>query len=166
MRNSFLSTGYINNFIDSVANLAKDAQVRHYTKWNILSIPAGDAEVDAQPDTYAGQVAKFKTWIQTRLNWLDSHIPSEITSVSDDQLEPEFSYRIFPNPSSDRIYIEASSKIQDIQIVNNNGQLVLHLSGLSVYDTQLNVSQLSSGIYMVLVKMDGKQQVSSKLVVQ
>jgi len=166
MRNSFLSSGYINSFIDSIANLAKDAQVRHYTKWNILGIPAGDAEVDAQPETYSGQVAKFKTWIQTRLNWLDVHIPSEITAVSDEQIEPEFSYRIFPNPGSDRIYIEASSKIQDIQIVNNNGQLVLHLSGLSLYDTKLNVSQLSSGIYMVLVKMDGKQQVSSKLVVQ
>jgi hypothetical protein len=166
MRNSFISSGYINNFIDSVANLAKDAQVRHYTKWNILSSPVGDAEVDAQPATYAEHVTKLKNWIQTRLNWLDVHIPSEITSVSDDQLESEFSYRIFPNPTSDRIYIEASSEIQDIQIVNNNGQVVMHLSGLSVYDTQLNVSHLSTGIYMLLVRMDGKQQVSSKMVVQ
>lgn len=166
MRQSFLSTNYINNLIDSIANRANEAQVRHYTKWNILSVPAGDAEVDAQPATYAGHIANLKSWIQTRLNWLDSHIPSEITSVSEVQLEPEFSYRIFPNPSSDQIYIEASSKIQDIQIVNNSGQLMLHLSGLSIYDTQLDISQLSSGIYMVLVKMDGKQQVSSKLVVK
>jgi hypothetical protein len=166
MRNSYLSSTYLNNFIDSVQNLASQAQVRHYTKWNILGIPTGDAEVDAQPATYAEHVTKLKSWIQTRLNWLDVHIPSEITSASDNYLEPEFSYRIFPNPSSDQIYIEASSEIQDIQIVNNNGQVVMHLSGLSLYDTQLNVSKLSSGIYMVLVKIDGKKQVSSKLLVE
>ena len=166
MRNSYLSSGYLNNFIDSVQNLASEAQVRHYTKWNILSSPVGDAEVDAQPATYDGQVLKFKNWIQTRLAWLDVHIPSDITSVPNEQLEPEFSYRIFPNPGSDLIYIEASSKIQDVEIIQGSGQSVLHLSGISAYETQVNVSKLSSGIYMVLVKMDGKQQVSSKLVIQ
>ena len=166
MRNSYLSSGYLNNFIDSVQNLASEAQVRHYTKWNILSSPVGDAEIDAQPATYDGQVLKFKNWIQTRLAWLDVHIPSDITSVPNEQLEPEFSYRIFPNPGSDLIYIEASSKIQDVEIIQGSGQSVLHLSGISAYETQVNVSKLSSGIYMVLVKMDGKQQVSSKLVIQ
>jgi hypothetical protein len=166
MRNSYLSSTYLNNFIDSVQNLASEAQGRHYTKWNILSSAVGDAEVDAQPATYAGQVLKFKNWIQTRLAWLDVHIPSDITSVPNDRLDPEFSYRIFPNPSSDLIFIEASSKIQDIEIIQASGQSALHLSGLSAYETQVNVSKLTSGIYIVLVKMDDKQQVRSKLVIQ
>jgi hypothetical protein len=166
MRNSFLSTNYINNFIDSVANLAKDAQVRHYTKWNILSTPAGDAEVDAQPATYAGHVAKLKSWIQTRLNWLDVHIPGEITSVSDPLTDSGFSCRIFPNPTSDLVYIEASSKILDIRLVNTSGQTLIHSSGISVYATQLDVSKLSRGIYMVLVKTDSQQLQSSKLVIE
>ena len=166
MRTSFLSTTYINNFIDSMANLAKDAQVRHYTKWNILSSPAGDAEVDAQPTTYAGHVAKLKSWIQTRLNWLDVHIPGEITSISDPLAENGMSCRIFPNPTSDLLYIEANSKILDIQLISTSGQTLLHSTGKSVYATQLDVSGLSKGIYMVLVKMDGQQQQSSKLVIQ
>jgi hypothetical protein len=166
MRNSFLSTSYINNFIDSVANLAKDAQVRHYTQWNILGSPAGDAEVDAQPTTYAGHVAKLKSWIQTRLNWLDVHIPGELTSVSDPLAESGFSCRVFPNPTSDMVFIEASSKIQDIRLVNTSGQTLIHSAGKSSYAAQLDVSKLSKGIYMVLVKTDGQPQQSSKLVIQ
>ncbi len=166
MRNSYLSSGYLNSFIDSVQNLASEAQVRHYTKWNILSAPVGDPEVDAQPSTYPEQVTKLKNWIQTRLTWLDMHVPSEITSVPEEQLEPGFSYRIFPNPATDLIYIEASSEIQDIQVIQSSGKSVLHISGMSGYNTQLNVSKLTSGIYMVLVKMEGKQLVSSKLVIR
>jgi hypothetical protein len=166
MRNSFLSNTYINNFIDSVANLASPAQVRHYTKWNILSASVGDPEVDAQPDTYSGHVAKLKSWIQTRLNWLDIHIPGEITSVSEPITESGFSIRIFPNPTSNLVYIEASSKILDIQLVNTSGQTLMHSTGKSAYATQLDVSRLSKGIYMVLVKMDGQQQQSSKLVIE
>lgn len=166
MRNSYLSANYINNLIDSIANRANEAQVRHYSKWNILGIPAGDLEVDAQPTTYAGHVANLKIWIQTRLAWLDVHIPSEITSTPDDLLDPGFSYRLFPNPATDLIYIEASSEIQDIQVIQSSGKSVMHISGILGYQTQLNVSKLTSGIYMVLVKMDGKQQVSSKLVIQ
>jgi len=166
MRNSFLSTNYINNLIDSIANRANEAQVRHYTKWNILGIPAGDSEVDAQPSTYAGHVANLKTWIQTRLNWLDIHIPGEITNVSDPLVDSGFNCRIYPNPTSDLIFIEASSKIQAIEIIQGSGQSALHLSGLSAYETQVNVSKLSPGIYIVLVKMVDKQQVRSKLVIQ
>ncbi len=166
LRKSYLSTSYINAFIDSVKNLASEAQVRHYTKWPTLSAPVGDPEVDPQPATYAEHVTNLKTWIQTRLIWLDSHIPGELTDAPKDHLQPAFSYRIFPNPASELVYIEVSSQLKDLQLLDSNGQIVMHLSGISGNEAKLNVSKLNAGLYLILAKLEGEKQISSKLVIQ
>jgi len=166
MRQSFLSTTYINNLIDSVANLAKDAQVRHYTKYNILGSQAGDAEVDAQPTTYAGHIAKLKSWIQTRLNWLDVHIPGEITSVSNPLEESYNNFRMFPNPVSDMLYIETNARILDIRVINTNGQTLTQIADKQSYTAKIDVSNLSKGIYVIRLQTEGQLPQSSKFVVE
>jgi hypothetical protein len=165
LRNSFLSFSYLNSFIDSVQDLAKEAEVRHYAKWNILSQSVGAPEVDSQPNTYSGQVTKFRNWIQTRLTWLDANMPGESVTTFSDQ-EEAISYRLFPNPASEVVYLETSSEIQEIEVFNGSGQRLLHKTGLSVFSTKLNVSEFAPGIYLVRVKMVGNQLVSSKLVVR
>jgi hypothetical protein len=163
LRNSYLSFSYLNSFIDSVKNLANEAQVRHYTKWNILSQSVGAPEVDSQPGTYEGQVTKFKNWIQTRITWLDRNMPGNSTAT--DPIQADFSYRIFPNPTTDVVYLEASSEIQDIEIFHGSGKSVIHRSGLSVFSAKLDVSNLTPGIYLIHMKIKGKPYISSKLVV-
>lgn len=163
MRTSYISSSYLNNFIDSVRNLAAEAQVRHYTRWKILDAVVGAKEIDTQPSTYDGQVNKLKSWIQTRLSWLDSNIPGNPTGI--DKLEPRFSYRVFPNPAKDLIYLEASSEIQYIEIFRSNGTNVVRKSGLSSFSTQLDISSLSNGIYLVRLYTKGEPPISSKLVV-
>jgi hypothetical protein len=163
LRNSYLSFSYLNSFIDSVKNLANEAQVRHYTKWNILSQSVGAPEVDGQPGTYEGQVAKFKNWIQTRITWLDGNMLGN--STASDPIQSDFSYRIFPNPANVAVYIEASSEIQEIEVFNDSGKSVRHRSGLSVFSAKLDVSNLTPGIYLIRIKIKGKPYISSKLVV-
>ena len=166
LRNSFLSSTYLNNFIDSIQNLASEAQARHYTKWNILSQSVGAPEVDPQPGTYVGQVTKFRNWIQTRLTWLDAHMPGKSVNTFSVQEENSFSYRIFPNPASEIVYIEASSEILEIEVFQSSGKNVLHKSGFSAFSTKMDVSNLSSGIYLIRLKIKGKPTVNSKLVVR
>jgi hypothetical protein len=166
LRNSFLSFSYLNSFIDSVQNMANEAQVRHYTKWNILSQSVGAPEVDPQPGTYIGQVTKFRNWIQTRLTWLDTNMPGKSVSTFYDPEEVTNSYRIFPNPATEMVYIETSSEMQEIEIFNNSGKSVFHKSGLSAFSTKVNVSNLTSGIYLIRMKIKGKATISSKLVVR
>jgi len=163
MRKTYLSTQYLNTFIDSIQNKAMEAQVRHYTKWPILGSSVGTPEVDAQPDTYVGQVAKFKDWIQTRLTWLDGHMVGGPNSVP--VMETDFSYRIFPNPTHDLLYLESSYEIQGVEIFTSQGTCVMMKDGLSTYSTQLNVSTYSHGIYFVQLKTKGNQIIHSKLVV-
>ena len=163
MRKTFLSTQYLNTFIDSIKNKAMEAQVRHYTKWPILSSSVGTAEVDAQPATYEGQVTKFKAWIQTRLTWLDGHMVGGPNSVSD--MVTDFSYRIFPNPTHDLLYLESSSEIQSMEIYSSQGTCVMKKDGFAEYSTQVNVSAFPRGIYLLQLKTKGNQMIHSKLVV-
>ena len=164
MRNSYLSSGYLNNFIDSVKNLAGEAQVRHYTKWNILSASVGTPEVDPQPSTYEGQVAKFKSWMQTRLTWLDGNMPGIGTSVNN--IETDFSYRIFPNPAHGLVYFESSSEIQSMGIFRSDGTCILSKSGMSSFSTKIDISGYTAGIYVVRLAIKGNQTIHSKLVIQ
>jgi len=165
LRKSYLSSEYLNSYIDSVQNLANEAQNRHYSKWPILGSKAGAPEVDFQPSTYAGQVTMFKNWIQTRLTWLDGHMLGQ--SVTDvDQFETALSYRIFPNPASDVVFVESSSKIVSLDIFNGNGKRILNKVGISSFSTKLDVSGYSPGIYVVRLKIEGNQTINSKLVIR
>jgi len=165
LRKSYLSSQYLNSYIDSVQSLVNEAQVRHYTKWPILGSKVGAPEVDSQPSTYAGQVTMFKNWIQIRMAWLDGHMLGQpVTGV--DQVETALSYRIFPNPASDVVFLESSSKIMSIDIFIGNGKRILNKVGISSFSTKLDVSGYSPGIYVVLLKTEGKQTISSKLVIR
>jgi hypothetical protein len=166
LRKSFLSTQYLNSYIDSVQNLVNEAQVRHYSRWRILGISAGAPEVDSQPDSYAGVVYKFRNWIQTRLNWLDKNMPGKTITTSAEHIEITDNYRIFPNPASDLVYIESAAKINSLELYNTNGACILKNSGISAFNEKLDVSHLPSGIYFLHMKRDNKTTIVSKIVVQ
>lgn len=166
LRNSYLSFSHLQSYIDSVQGLASEAEVRHYSKWDILSSSVGAPEVDSQPSTYAGQVAKFANWIKTRLTWLDANMPGESISTGLDAEPQAFSYRIFPNPSSGQVYVESSSIMQEIKIFNSTGKLVLGQSALWTFESKLDISSLPSGIYFVTMKTIGNQPTSTKLIVR
>jgi hypothetical protein len=166
LRNSFLSISTLNHFIDSVQNLASEAQVRHYAKWNILSQSVGAPEVDSQPSTYAGQVTKFKNWIQTRIKWLDANMLGKSTTGTTDEFQANFSYRIFPNPASEVVYLEASTEIQEVELFNTSGKSMLHRPEISAFSTKIDISNITPGIYLIKMKVKGKSDINSKLVVQ
>jgi hypothetical protein len=166
LRNSYLSFSHLQSYIDSVKNLVNEAQARHYTKWNILSASVGAPEVDSQPGTYAGQVTQFSNWIKTRLTWLDANMPGKSIPTTVDLQPQAFSYRIFPNPTSELVYIEASSEINGIEVFSSGGKLVLSQSGISACETRVDVSNFAPGVYLINMKLAGKQPIRSKLVVR
>ena len=62
-RKTILSETYLYNVIDSVAILLDEAQERHFQKWRILGINVGTPEYGEQPETFSGEIEKFKGWI-------------------------------------------------------------------------------------------------------
>jgi len=165
LRNSYLSNNRLKNYIDSVKSLVNEAQVRHYTKWNILSAKVGAPEVDSQPSTYAGQVNQFYSWITTRLNWLDGNMPGKSTPTSVEPNQASVSYRLFPNPATMVVHVEASVEIQNIELFNSSGKCLLYQFGLSAFEIHLDVSNLPRGVYLARISTVGKKQFNSKLII-
>lgn len=164
MRATYISNNYLNNFIDSVKNLVADAQVRHYNKWKILETKAGPDEVDPQPATYQEHVEKLKTWIQTRLNWLDMNIPGNPNGIQ--LLESDFGYRVYPNPASEVVYLEASAEIAGIRLFQLDGKCIANKTGLSTFSTELDLSGIRPGMYFIQLTTKDQHTINSKLMIR
>ena len=160
LRKTILSEKYLNQVIDSVASLLNEAQERHYQKWKILGTNVGTPEQGTQPDTFDGEILKFKSWINRRLAWLDANMVGENSSGNDES--PIF--RVFPNPANDILHVESEEKINRIGIYNLMGNLVLEKTDYDDYTTSVNVAQLKPGLFIVRIYFNSGSVVSQRFV--
>ena len=72
--------------------------------------------------------------------------------------------KVYPSPSSDIVHIEfingATPTDGDIRVVDLNGKLVIQETfgaAPSVNRTSLNIAKLPSGVYTIVMELDGKQ---------
>jgi hypothetical protein len=152
--------------IDSLYNVVKNAQVKHFQKWQILGKNVGAPEVDAQPATYTGEVEKLKNWITLRLNWLDKNMPGKCSTVNTHQLAENKGIRIYPNPATDELNILSGETISSVQIFDLAGKTILVNHAVNAEMIRIDVSGFNPG--MVIVKMiDVKgNSVSEKILVK
>jgi hypothetical protein len=83
-------------------------------------------------------------------------------------IEPQaaWNFRMYPNPVSDVLYVECSSKGADqVQIFNAMGELVHEKSNTSFNRMNVDMSNLSPGFYTVNLTV-AKQTVSKKILVK
>lgn len=71
---------------------------------------------------------------------------------------------IFPNPTKDILNITASEKISTVNIINMMGQIVKSVS-VNANNANINVDDLSAGVYSVIVNSDNAQS-TLKLIVK
>ncbi|WP_179352158.1 T9SS type A sorting domain-containing protein [Winogradskyella vidalii] len=57
--------------------------------------------------------------------------------------------KLYPNPVSDRLYIQSTEQIESVAIYNTNGQLVKESHTVN---TGIDVSNLSTGLYLIQMK--------------
>jgi hypothetical protein len=163
LRNTILSQTQIDNTIDSVAKLLDEAQARHYQKWRILGVNVGTPEPDFQPLTYEGEILKFKSWISTRLAWLDANIPGLEVSVKETAVN-ELRCRVFPNPADNFVYIESDNEIDHYAFVSISGNTVLEQTGLCSYSVQANLSGLKPGLYLLRISFSKGGSVITRVI--
>jgi hypothetical protein len=99
LRQNIFSKEYLFDYLDSIALLVQDAQVRHYQRWQILGYGNWTPEVGAYPTTYQGEVEKLKGWIERRLTWLDANVPKLCASSSTTPDPVPVAIKVFPNPT-------------------------------------------------------------------
>ena len=162
LRTSYLSEDFMFDYIDSVALVLDQAQQRHYQRWQILGRNVGTPETDGQPQTFAGEIAKFKNWISTRLSWLDDQLPKFV--VTDIHSEESHDQNLlFPNPVTNRLTVQADEIITDFTIYNVDGKKML--SGKSnVSQVSLDMIELPPGLYMIHCQQQDGHHWSEKFI--
>lgn len=69
------------------------------------------------------------------------------------------SFKVYPNPSSDKINIQSDLEIESAVIYNQFGQLLL-----SQKTSQIDISNLATGIYILKIKFENGQTATQKII--
>ncbi|MDC8002094.1 T9SS type A sorting domain-containing protein [Aequorivita todarodis] len=65
---------------------------------------------------------------------------------------------LYPNPASNKVFVEANSQIEKIGVFDIMGRKVLEVSPLAEKG-ELNLSELKTGVYMAVISSEGKRVV-------
>lgn len=84
-----------------------------------------------------------------------------LNTLSLNESEMSTDPKLYPNPSSERIFISASNDISEVKVFDNLGRLVLSASSNSI-----DIRQLRSGTYLVKWEDAMRNQFSESLIVQ
>jgi hypothetical protein len=111
----------VSNRIDQLESLVSEASVREQNRWGTIS-------------AHASQIPALKTWIQTRINWLNSKL-TNCQSCTNISLPPLVISKINYHPEDSGSY--AGDSLEFIEISNNSSQTVT-LTG--IYFRELGIS--------------------------
>jgi hypothetical protein len=166
-RTTILSNTALNTYIDETAAYLNEAQARHFEKWGNLGINTGTPEVDADPATFAGQITKFKNWINSRITWLDNNIPGTSVgcTLGVNPLDKPTQFQLFPNPSNPFFNVRSSiTEMTEVKVYDQLGKIMLHQTNVG-FTGQFNTAQWTSGVYFVQIKGANATFETHKLVV-
>jgi hypothetical protein len=174
LREDKFSNTNINRFIDSCASVLSEAQVRNFSKFNILNRRVWpNAYVGG---TYFNEVNYLKNWIADRLYWLDYQIDLFITTSIDEDtdksLENGNRLAVYPNPFTDRVTLRfnLSGKAKvDITIRNMLGETVIQLSkkcdsGNNEFIFAGEEFNQCGNLFIFTLNIDGKTCLSGKMI--
>lgn len=71
----------------------------------------------------------------------------------------ETSYSVYPNPTSDLLYIQSSEILKSATVINNLGQIVL-----TTNEKELNISELAKGIYILKIEFGNDVKTTERVV--
>ena len=167
LRKTILSNEFLHHYIDSIADLVSEAQVRHYQRWDILGRDVGAPEYPPIPATYSGEIQRLKEWIDQRLTWLDANMPGKniVLPTVDLTSSSQHIVRVFPNPATDYFFIESEVFIQSVEIFNTNGVSCKMLYFNSLPPHHMDLSGFDPGLYLIKITYGDSSVKTEKLII-
>jgi hypothetical protein len=164
LRTTRLSETHLYSLIDSVVNLVAEAQQRHFQQWPVLGTYVWP-NPQPIPASYAGEITALKSWLASRLQWIDANLPNAgaCADASAPAVEKKAVF-IYPNPS----YTGTELKIQlkesqpvSVRVYDALGRVMWAgketlPSGEST--VPLNSKGWQAGLYFVWVQIAGKEK--------
>lgn len=158
LRVDVLHTDTIMHFIDSMVLELNDAQTRNFNRWNILDTYVWPNAYVGQ--TYAQEIQYLKSWITTRLQWMDNNMIGSNTNCLT-STTPQFedkNLKVYPNPFDEYLSFELFDNekvtIELFDVLGRNIQTI-HLDNSNNFQ-QLSTHNLQSGIYFYSVVKDNQ----------
>lgn len=162
IRERAFKTDSILFWIDEMANILNESQVSNY-KVN----PTMGSYI--WPNSFVGEnyqeeVAFLKTWIQTRMDWLDNNLPGDISFCQNTSIQEQkqLYFSVQPNPVKDvlTIHFDEKNKYKQVEILNLAGKIVLSSSlNLEDLSKNMNLEFLKLGIYFLRISTENTSEV-------
>ncbi|MFH1195865.1 MAG: CotH kinase family protein [bacterium] len=184
LRNNKFDTANVLAFIDSCANYLNEAQERNFEKWPILGkfIWRETAGYNLR-DTYQKEVDYLKTYMASRVSWMDEQLKINQTFVepNPDAIIKDFILeQNFPNPFNPTTVIRytipaavetpymaslqhVTLKIYDV-LGNKVATLVDETKLPGIYEVKFDSNALSSGVNFYQLRA-GSKGISKKMVI-
>lgn len=171
LRQGPLHTDSINYFINSMSNYLQEGRIRNFEKWPIIGVYVNWNSFVG--NTYEEDLNFLKTYIEERSIWIDNNLTG-ICDLAVEQKEfiPEYS-KIWPNPLTDFGYIgftlfEAGEiSLELVDLAGRNIQTEnFGLKKLGEHAVAIDLSTISEGNYIYLLKNSGRQFAIGKVIVR
>jgi len=95
------------------------------------------------------------------------HLAKPSTDETENNINALKPFEIYPNPANDKFIINLPTHSDyNIQIINGAGQVVKNLMISNADTKELSVSELSAGLYFVIIKLNGKPVSQKKILIQ
>ncbi len=169
LRQTTLSPNRMDALVDSIAGVVSEAQQRHFTKWPILGKYVWP-NPNPIPTSYTGEVSTLKSWLHTRLEWLDNNMPDNGACADFGDVPGTIAFSVYPNPIGDNGMLKVKSKADqqiNIRVVDMAGRIQVNIMQSVVRGTNtidLKTSKWAKGVYFIEVTNRNKEQYRQKLV--
>ncbi|MBK8852342.1 MAG: CotH kinase family protein [Saprospiraceae bacterium] len=168
-RQSILDTTYIFQYLDSIQHLVSKPQLRHFERWRILGFSGPAPEIGGIATNYEAELDTLKSWIATRLQWLDNNMPGNCTISSQSEIDVfnTTGIQCFPNPSTGKIQFKGrlrQSQESMLNIYESTGKLIDQMP-IKQEQFILNYNTQSSGLYFYTITTKSAVQHSGKFLI-
>jgi len=158
IKDSFFNESYLNSQIIKFTDLIKDYVYADTNKQftnedfdnNI------EEEIEGSGDIFGGKTIGLKSFIKAKISHLDNVLDcSSIVNVEDIH---ENRINISPNPTHEFVKINWNNKnVQSIFIYNSIGNLINKIKVNGINETEINVSNLTTGLYFISINSADKR---------
>ncbi len=171
LRINKLTNAWFENYVDSLATLLDEGQQRNFIKWPILGIYVWP-NPQPIPATYAGEIDALKSYLNSRLAWLDQNMPGYCNPTSMEEKNTEkVKLTLYPSPANESVTIKTTqifdSPVQ-ISLIDLTGSVVATFEGskyrIAEGSYELNVQHLPAGLWLLKLD-DGNHSATGRLVI-
>ncbi len=168
LRQGILSNTELYAKIDSIAAYLDEAKDRHFDQWPIMGVYTWP-NPSPIPQTYAEEIIALKSWIISRMDWLDNNMPGTC-HLGIEEIE-NASVTVYPNPFTENVsvsWFSSGTSNATIRVYDVQGNVLMEQEhsgnyGTNTVDLQFGGMNLSSGIYVVEIQ-EGSSVTRNKVI--